>query len=235
VGRGQAAAERAVGPLAAAERGAAERVLARAFRDSPLNVAVIGPDPERRLRANLHGARALLPVALAHGLVLAARAQGAPRGVLVATRPFGWPLPPPGFAASLRRVLGQGVRTARRWGQVFEALARVHPFEPHWYLATLGVDPESWGRGIGTALLARWLADVDADAVPAWLETDREGNVGFYRRAGFELALRTEVLATPVWCMRRPPSAPRASIDAGSEPEASGGRPREAAGPRPPG
>jgi ribosomal protein S18 acetylase RimI-like enzyme len=198
------AAEHAVGPITVAERAAAERVLAHAFRDSPLNVAVIGPDPERRLRANLHGVRALLPVALSHGLVLAAHGSGVPRGVLIATRPFGWPLPPPPLVASLRRVFGQGLRVARRWGLVFEALARVHPVEPHWYLATLGVDPQAWGRGVGTALLARWLADVDADGVTAWLETDREGNVGFYRRSGFEVALRTEVLATPVWCMRRP-------------------------------
>ena len=204
------AAEHAVGPLAAAERAAAERVLARAFRDSPLNVAVIGPDPERRLRANLHGARALLPVALAHGLVLAARASGAPRGVLIATRPFAWPLPPPPFVAGLRRVLGQGLRVAQRWGVVFETLACVHPLEAHWYLATLGVDPDAWGRGAGTALLARWLADVDADGVPAWLETDREANVGFYRRSGFEVAHRTEVLATAVWCMHRPAQRPEA-------------------------
>ncbi len=193
-----------MGPLADAELGSAELVLARAFRDSPLNVAVIGPDPERRLRANLHGARALLPTALSHGLVLAARGQGVPQGVLVAMGPFAWPLPAPSLLAALRRVLGQGPRVARRWSQVFEALARVHPAEAHWYLATLGVGPATQGCGIGTALLARWLAGVDADGIPAWLETDREANVGFYRRAGFEVALRTEVLATPVWCMSRP-------------------------------
>jgi ribosomal protein S18 acetylase RimI-like enzyme len=194
----------AVGPLADAERPAAERVLARAFRDNPLNVAVIGPDPERRLRANLHGARALLPVALAGGRVLAARAGGGLRGVLVATRPFGWPLPAPPLLANLRRVLGQGLRVARRWGLVFDALARLHPEDPHWYLSTLGVDPEAQAHGVGTALLARFLAEVDADGLPAYLETDREANLGFYRRAGFELALEACVLDTPVWCMRRP-------------------------------
>lgn len=198
------AATLAVGALADEERPGAEQVLARAFRDSPLNVAVIGTDPERRLRANLHGAMALLPVALAQGLVLVAREGGAARGLLVATPPFGWPLPAPSLRAQLRRVLGQGLRVARRWGLVFEALARVHPREPHWYLATLGVDPVAQGRGVGSALLAHWLAGVDADAVPAWLETDRQANVGFYRRAGFEVARRTEVLGTPVWCMARP-------------------------------
>jgi ribosomal protein S18 acetylase RimI-like enzyme len=193
-----------VGPLADAERGAAELVLARAFLDSPLNVAAIGAGPERRLRANLHGARALLPTALAHGVVLAARGGGAAQAVLVATPPFGWPLPAPSLGIALRRVLGQGLRVAWRWSRVFEALARVHPAEPHAYLATLGVSPEEQGRGLGSALLERWLADVDVDGVPAWLETDRERNLAFYRRAGFEVALRMEVLGTPIWCMSRP-------------------------------
>ena len=195
--------------LADEERPGAEQVLARAFRDSPLNVAVIGTDPERRLRANLHGARALLPVACAHGLVLAAHEAGVTRGLLIATPPFAWPLPAPSLRAHLRRVLGQGLRVVRRWGLAFEALARVHPREPHWYLATLGVDPTNQGRGIGSALLARWLEGVDEDAAPAWLETDRQTNVAFYRRAGFEVAHRTEVLGTPVWCMGRPERAAR--------------------------
>jgi ribosomal protein S18 acetylase RimI-like enzyme len=205
------AATVAVGRLAERERPGAEELLARAFRDSPLNVAVIGSDPERRMRANLHGAMALLPVALARGLVLAAREGGATRGVLVAAPPFGWPLPPPALRAHLRRVWGQGLRVARRWGLAFEALARIHPRAPHWYLATLGIDPLVQGRGVGSALLAHWLAVVDADALPAWLETDRHANVAFYRRAGFEVERRTEVLGTTIWCMARPerPSHPR--------------------------
>jgi ribosomal protein S18 acetylase RimI-like enzyme len=201
---GLAAADLAVDRLADAEREAAGLVLARAFRDNPLNVAVIGRDPARRLRANLHGIRALLPVAQAHGLVLRAGGRGAPRAVLVATGPFAWPLPPPPLGVALRRALGQGLRVARRWGLVFAALARVHPREPHCYLATLGVDPEAQSRGVGGALLARWLAGVDADALPAWLETDRERSVGFYRRHGFEVRLQTSALGKPIWCMWRP-------------------------------
>ena len=181
-------------------------MLARAFRDNPLNVAVIGPDPQRRLRANLHGARALLPTAVAHGRVLAASQGGEPRGVLIATGPFAWPLPPPPALVNLRRVLGQGLRVARRWARVFDALAEVHPREPHAYLATLGVEPSAQAGGLGTALLAHWLEGVDAEGLPAWLETDREENVGFYRRLGFGLAGELRVLGARVFLMARPES-----------------------------
>ena len=147
--------------------------------------------------------RALLPVALEHGVVLGVGGAEDLRGVLVSTRPWGWPLPPPPFLANLRRVFCQGLRVAQRWGEVFDALARVHPVEPHWYLATLGVEPGFQGGGRGSALLECWLEAVAADALPAWLETDREANLGFYRRVGFEVALEVSVLDTRVWCMRR--------------------------------
>src|SRR5262249_62046769 len=99
--------------------------------------------------------------------------------------------------------LGRGRRCGGGGGQFFAALARVPPPEPHWYLATLGVQPGFQGGGRGSALLERWLEAVAADALPAWLETDREANLGFYRRVGFEVALEGSVLDTRVLCMRR--------------------------------
>ena len=62
---GPLAGSRAVpGALRADEREAAVQLLARAFRDNPLNVAVIGcDDPARRLLVNAHGLRGLLPMA----------------------------------------------------------------------------------------------------------------------------------------------------------------------------
>ena len=197
-----------VGRLAAAERGEAVRVLARAFRDNPLNVAVIrSDDPQRRLRCNVHGARSLLPTAERHGSVLAARAGGVVVGLLIAVPPFGYPLPAPPVLRRLRALLGQGLAVAQRWGEVFEALDVLHPREVHAYLGTLGVAPGWQGRGVGAALLDAWLDGVDAEGLPAYLETDRERNVAFYRRGGFEAAGETEVLGVRVWRMWRPPRA----------------------------
>jgi ribosomal protein S18 acetylase RimI-like enzyme len=202
-----AAAERsfACGALGAGEREPAVQVLARAFRDNPLNVAVIGAqDPERRLRVNAVGLRSLLPVAQAHGRVRALREQGVLAAVLIAAPPAAFPLPPPSFAARLRCALGQGLRVSRRWAEVFAALAPLHPPEPHWYLGTLGVDPSRQSRGLGRALLSDWLADVDRGESCAWLETDRPENVAFYERAGFAVAGETRILSVRVWLMRRP-------------------------------
>jgi ribosomal protein S18 acetylase RimI-like enzyme len=195
---GGASIERAT----AADLPAAALALALAFRDAALNVAVIGADPDRRLRSNRHGCRALLPVAHVHGEVWVARSGGEVSGVLVAVPPFGWPLPPPAAVARLRCLLGQGWRVARRWGEAYEALEAIHPLGPHWYLASLGVLPGRQGRGLGSELLAAWLEG--ADSHDAYLETDLPRNVDFYRRRGFEVEKELRVQGIPVWCMRRP-------------------------------
>ncbi len=79
----------------------------------------------------------------------------------------------------------------------------VHPVEPHWYLSLLGVDPSHQGHGVGLGLLEYWLAAVEGDHLPSYLETDREENVAFYQRVGFEVQLELTVLETHVWCMHR--------------------------------
>lgn len=193
----------AIGPLARDELPAAVRVLARAFRDNPLNIAVIDADAHRRERANAAGMRALLPVAREHGQAWAARRDGAVVGVLVATPPFCHPLPAPPLGTRLRTLAGQGFRAGRRWSRVFDVLVEAHPPEPHWYLGTLGVDPDHWHRGTGGDLVARWLAQPDREGVPAYLETDLERNVGFYARRGFELVGEESILGVRIWRMLR--------------------------------
>jgi ribosomal protein S18 acetylase RimI-like enzyme len=88
---------------------------------------------------------------------------------------------------------------------VFEALDALHPIEPLGYLGSLGVDPDFQRRGVGTALLDRWLAELDRDTVGAYLETDGRQTVGFYQHRGFEVAGETDVLGVRIWRMRRPP------------------------------
>jgi ribosomal protein S18 acetylase RimI-like enzyme len=182
-------------------------VLAAAFRDNPLNTAVIGSDPGRRLRANRHGMGAMLPVAVELGIASAGLRRGLVCGILVATPPGLHPLPPPPLRTRVRAWLGQGWHVARRWSEVFEQLEALHPLEPHWYLGTLGVAPAFQGRGVGGALLGAFLARVDRDALPAYLETDRAEAVRLYERSGFAVLGQTEVLGVRIWRMGRPAAA----------------------------
>jgi len=179
-------------------------VLARAFRDSPLNVAVIGGTRERRLRVNLHGMRALLPTAARCARVAAADRSGRVQGALIATPPFGYPVPPAPLASRLLCLLGQGPGVTRRWAAVFRELDALHPREPHWYLGTLGVDPDAQGKGVGGDLASAFLEWADRDASPAYLETDRAENVSFYERRGFSVENEVVVLGAHIWRMLRP-------------------------------
>jgi len=72
----------------------------------------------------------------------------------------------------------------------FELLARfdaAHPRdEPHYYLSLLGTHPAHRGRGIGMSLLAHDLARIDAEHLPAYLESSNPSNDDRYARLGFE-------------------------------------------------
>ena len=87
-------------------------------------------------------------------------------------------------------VLGETVARERRDDAfaVLEQMDALHPKEPHWYLPWLAVDPPHQGTGLGGRLLARGLAQVDADHLPAFLETPNPRTVPFYERHGFTVA-----------------------------------------------
>jgi ribosomal protein S18 acetylase RimI-like enzyme len=74
----------------------------------------------------------------------------------------------------------------------FEASQPTEP--PHYYLSLLGTHPDSRGRGLGTRLLAGTLARIDAEGMPAYLESSNPANDRLYERLGFE---RTGEFSTP--------------------------------------
>jgi GNAT superfamily N-acetyltransferase len=80
---------------------------------------------------------------------------------------------------------------------VLKQLADAHPSEAHWYLALLGVDSARQGLGLGGRLLAACLTTVDADHLPAYLETPNPRTVPFYQRHGFAVTGRVQAGACP--------------------------------------
>src|SRR4029078_5686236 len=92
-----------------------------------------------------------------------------------------------------------------------EEVERRHPPEPHLYLAVLGTDPPAQGRGIGTAVLRPGLDLCDREGLPAYLESSKESNVGFYARFGFRVIaeVRMPGEGPTVWLMWRNPACRR--------------------------
>lgn len=87
-----------------------------------------------------------------------------------------------------------------------KAVERLHPTEPHWYLAVLGTAPEAQGRGIGSALLAPVLDSCDEDGIGAYLESSKQANIAFYARHGFKVVGEHRLPRGPrFWLMWRDP------------------------------
>jgi GNAT superfamily N-acetyltransferase len=99
-----------------------------------------------------------------------------------------------------------GLRSEKGRG-VQELMKRVHPEEPHWYLATIGSDPTVRGKGFGQALMRSRLDRVDAEHAPVYLESTKRENVPYYERFGFTVT-REVVLPSggpTMWAMWREP------------------------------
>jgi GNAT superfamily N-acetyltransferase len=103
----------------------------------------------------------------------------------------------------------------RRAPDAIELLRRFdssHPQEPpHYYLSLLGTHPDHRGRGLGMGLLADNLAGMDAEGIPAYLESTNPDNNPRYERLGFR---RVGEFTTPdgertVTTMWRDVEAPR--------------------------
>lgn len=71
--------------------------------------------------------------------------------------------------------------------ELLERFEAAHPHDrPHYYLSLLGTHPAHTGKGIGMALLAESLGRIDAERMPAYLESSNSANNRRYERCGFE-------------------------------------------------
>jgi ribosomal protein S18 acetylase RimI-like enzyme len=128
-------------------------------------------------------------------------------------------LPPHAYPISPRRQLGElltlvpalpwGISAARegRRGQAANRRAHRAFAEPHFFLRSVGVDPDYQGSGIGNELVAPMLAAADAEHVGAFLFTATQSNASWYHRLGFETVERYHPTPTwpEVWAMWRKP------------------------------
>jgi GNAT superfamily N-acetyltransferase len=120
--------------------------------------------------------------------------------------PFTAALPPPvDYERRLKEIAGDAFDRACRLDAAREA---EHPLEPHHHLAFLAVRPGLQGRGVGSALLDRHHARLDAAGLPAYLEANDPRNRDLYLRHGYQVRSVLELPdGPPLWTMWRPPMA----------------------------
>ena len=96
-----------------------------------------------------------------------------------------------------------GYLRRRALGSVLAALESPRPC---WYLNAIGVEPSAQRKGAGSALISHMLTRIDADALPAFLDTSAPDNLGYYERFGFLVSAESTLPnGIPLWGMTRLP------------------------------
>jgi ribosomal protein S18 acetylase RimI-like enzyme len=181
------------------------RVQARAFFDDPLQAWAL-PDDTTRLAI------------LERVFELLSRHASVPAGASYtdATRSCAafW-VPPGGFVLSregaaamvpILEILGDDANARFRAAE--DTMRARRPADVHFYLLGLGVDPSRQHERLGSAVMQPVLQFCDTDRLPAYLETTKNRNVGFYEQHGFTVVDETRLPldGPPMWFMWREPS-----------------------------
>lgn len=187
----------------------AAAVLARAFLDDPLVMAICDAPPAERERRMLWSFRIAVRAHCLAGqpawTVVAPDAQ--PVGVVLVSRPRTDRQPSPDLLFTLWGLWRIGLRTGLRGLRAGRSIAAHAPQTPFTYLRTLGVAPDFHGRGLGSRLVEQVIRAAPA-AWPIYLETAKEQNLGFYARHGFTCVGEFRCLGVPVWRLIRWAPAP---------------------------
>lgn len=175
-------------------------VLADAFVANPLHLAAFG---DGRIDQN----RLFFRIGLRHmfiGSAFVALVDGAVAGFIhFNAAPYCLPAPEelPHAFATLLKPLNEAIPKVIRW---FTRWCHLDPDEPHVHLGPIAVAPELQRQGVGSALMQRYIEHLECEKTAGYLETDRRGNVEFYKRFGFIVQREAEVIGTTTWHMWRP-------------------------------
>jgi GNAT superfamily N-acetyltransferase len=182
---------------------AVSRMLAQAFEHDALVEYVLPDRYDRKMRLE-HVYRLYLQVFTRLGKVVATDELDA---AALWLPPHHYPLTVFQNLCLLPRI---ACAFGKHTGRALKAMSVVEqacpPRGDFWYLGVLGVSPHRQGRGIGSGLLQKGLAECDRSHLGAYLETVSESTVSLYQRHGFKLRSELKISAGPkIWTMWREP------------------------------
>ena len=97
-----------------------------------------------------------------------------------------------------------GLRSLVRTARLNTSWGAADPKEPHSHLGPLAVEADLRGRGIGSQILRHYCLQLNAAKLMGYLETDSDDKVRLYKRFGFEVVRKQQVIGVPNWFMVRP-------------------------------
>ena len=188
-------------------------VLARAFQDDPVVVAILkGLAPEERIKILKISFDADLQICGPKGCPLEAEQENKIAGAAIIHRPGAYPLPASEQIGLLWKVFAKGVMTTWalsafvRWLKWLIAIEKKHPKVPHYYLEFIGIDTPFQGKGLGSQMMQHLVSRADEERVGCYLENGNPRNVPFYRSFSFQITAEEKVIGVPTWFMWRPPA-----------------------------
>ncbi|MCH9815452.1 MAG: GNAT family N-acetyltransferase [Actinomycetia bacterium] len=162
-------------------------ILTSAFAGDPLVEHITGTGPGRD-----NSRRAIFTTEVDRYLAfektfLSSNGAGAATWAHSSQRGYSWWQQPMALLGSVRF---SGLLGVRRAVAAYRAVEANHPTEPHYYLASIGVQPDAKSTGAGSQLIRTMLRRADAEGVPTYLECSKAENVGFYERLGYDVRSR---------------------------------------------
>ena len=179
-------------------------LLGRAYRDNLLTFALLGDDPELRLRVT----EGIMQIRIEsmERLPLAARRDGRIVGACGFEPPGGSNMSPENQRRMVEMLSLGGPDVLSKAQAMRAEWAGLAPGERHWHLGPVGVEPGLQGKGIGSIMVERFCGWMDAEGEMAYLETEHEENVRLYEKSGFVIVDQAPVLGIPMWRMIRRPA-----------------------------
>lgn len=185
----------------------AARVLAEAFINEPVSVAVYGSRPaDRRVGALKFDFAAALQVAMRRGCPIQISRDGHLAAAASIYPPGAYPIPTiEQWLLIAKSVLSNGWYDVAGWIKWLNQADKHHPALPHYYLEYIGVDPPYQGTGLGSCIMRNLVSKADEAEVGCYLENADPGNESFYQRFGFEPLAEEDVIGIHTWYLWREP------------------------------